>query len=292
MIEARQLSRTYGGRPVVDRVTFTAEPGRVTGFLGLNGSGKTTTLRMLLGLVRPTSGLALVSGRPYRELTRPLRQVGAVVEQDACHPGQTGRAHLRTQAILAGAGRGRVDLLLDQVGLAEAADQRTGGYSLGMRQRLCIATALLGEPPVLVLDEPANGLDPAGVAWLRGLLRAHARAGGTVLVSSHLLAEVAQLVDDVVVIARGRVLRQAPLERFTRAAAPRVRVRGRDPQRLWHVFRSAGATVTGGDEALEVVGLPAERLGELAFQAGVPLHELTPLTRDVEQVFLDLVGAA
>ncbi|MDI5941659.1 ATP-binding cassette domain-containing protein [Micromonospora sp. PTRAS2] len=302
MIEARRLTRVYGGRPVVDTVTFTVEPGRVTGFLGLNGSGKTTTLRMLLGLVRPTSGVALVDGRPYRELVHPLRQVGAVVEQGACHPGQTGRAHLRTQAILAGAGQARADLLLERVGLAEAADRRAGGYSLGMRQRLSIATALLGDPPVLVLDEPGNGLDPAGIAWLRGLLRDHARAGGTVLVSSHLLAEVAQLVDDVVVIARGRVLRQAPLARFTGAATPRVRVRGRDPQRLWHVFTAAGATVTADvdrlgqaradDQALEVVGLTAEHLGELAFRAGVPVHELTPLARDVEQVFLDLVGPA
>jgi ABC-2 type transport system ATP-binding protein len=192
MIEATALKKWYGSVPAVDGVTFTAAPGRVTGFLGLNGSGKTTCLRMLLGLIRPTSGTALINGRPYRDLPDPLRQVGAVLEQGISHPGQTGRAHLVSHAILAGAGRARVEELIAYVGLAHAADKRTGGYSLGMRQRLAVATALLGDPQVLILDEPANGLDPEGMAWLRELLREHARRGGTVLISSHLLAELVQ----------------------------------------------------------------------------------------------------
>jgi ABC-2 type transport system ATP-binding protein len=290
VIEARELSKRYGDVRAVDRVSFTATAGRVTGFLGLNGSGKTTTLRMLLGLVTPTSGQALIDGRRYRDLRHPVRQVGAVLEQGIGHPGQTGRAHLVTQAVFSGAGRSRVDALLDQVGLAHAADQRIGGYSLGMRQRLAVATALLGDPRVLVLDEPANGLDPEGIAWLRGLLRDHARAGGTVLISSHLLAELAQLVDDVVIIAKGRLVRATSLTDLTRGAEVRVRVRGRDPRRLWDVLTHAGARITTDGAALEVAGLSPEQVGELAFRAQVPVYELTVRTPDLEQVFLTLAG--
>jgi ABC-2 type transport system ATP-binding protein len=203
MIETVELTKAYRKVRAVDGISFTARPGRVTGFLGLNGSGKTTTLRMLLGLSRPTSGQALITGRRYRDLKHPLRQVGAVLEQGLSHPGQSGRAHLRSQALLCGANKQRVEELLEHVDLAEAAHERTGNYSLGMRQRLAVATALLGEPPVLVLDEPANGLDPSGMAWLRGLLREHAEAGGTVLISSHLIAELEVLIDDVVIIACG-----------------------------------------------------------------------------------------
>jgi ABC-2 type transport system ATP-binding protein len=178
MIETIELTKTYGKVRAVDGLALTARPGRVTGFLGLNGSGKTTTLRMLLGLTRPTSGEALLAGRPYARLDQPVRQVGAVLEQGISHPGQSGRAHLITQGILAGASRARVDSLLERVGLADDGHRRTGDYSLGMRQRLAVATALLGEPPILILDEPANGLDPEGIAWLRQLLRDHASAGG------------------------------------------------------------------------------------------------------------------
>ncbi|MEU4565604.1 ATP-binding cassette domain-containing protein [Micromonospora sp. NPDC023956] len=291
MIEARELSKTYGRVRAVDGVSFTASAGRVTGFLGLNGSGKTTTLRMLLGLVTPTSGQALVDGRRYRDLRHPARQVGAVLEQGIGHPGQTGRAHLVTQAVFSGAGRSRVDALLDHVGLGHAADQRVGGYSLGMRQRLAVATALLGDPSILVLDEPANGLDPEGIAWLRGLLRDHARAGGTVLISSHLLAEVAQLVDDVVIIAEGRVVRATSLVDLTRGSEARVRVRGGNPGRLWHVLTDAGARITTDGPALEVAGLSPEQVGELAFRAQVPIYELTVRTPDLEQVFLTLATA-
>src|SRR5690349_9480940 len=265
MIETVELTKAYRKVRAVDGLSFSARPGRVTGFLGLNGSGKTTTLRMLLGLTRPTAGVALINGRPFVELTEPSRQVGAVLEQGLSHPGQSGRAHLVTHAMLAGASRARVDLLLDQVGLTAAAHQRTGDYSLVMRQRLAVATALLGEPPVLILDEPANGLDPEGVAWLRRLLRDHAHAGGTVLISSHLLAELAQLIDDVVIIANGRLRRATPLADLYGGATRQLRVRGRDPQRLWQAFESAGGRVTAGDQALEVVGLSAEDAGEIAF---------------------------
>jgi ABC-2 type transport system ATP-binding protein len=292
MIELIGLTKSYGRVRAVDDVTFSAVPGRVTGFLGLNGSGKTTTLRMLLGLTRPTSGSALIDGVRFRELRHPARAVGAVLEQGLSHPGQSGRAHLTTQAILAGAGRDRIGGLLEQVGLAEAAEQRCGDYSLGMRQRLAVATALLGEPSVLVLDEPANGLDPEGIAWLRGLLREHAAGGGTVLISSHLLAELAQLIDDVVVIAGGTVRYAAPLGDLYGSATARLRIRGRDPQLLWTVFEEAGAEVEVDPDgpALSVTGLTPERAGELAFAAQVPLYELAEDSPNLEQMFLGLVN--
>jgi ABC-2 type transport system ATP-binding protein len=291
MIEALELTKVYGRVRAVDGVTFTAAPGRVTGFLGLNGSGKTTTLRMLLGLSRATSGRALINGRHYRDLPHPLQQVGAVLEQGVSHPGQTGRGHLISQALLSGAGRSRVETLLEQVGLADAATRRTGDYSLGMRQRLAVATALLGDPAILVLDEPANGLDPEGMAWLRELLRAHARAGGTVLISSHLLAELAQLIDDVVIVAAGRVRCESPLAELGGGQGHTLRIRGRDPQRLWRAFEEAGALVGTDGTALEVIGLTPEVAGEIAYSVGVPLHELTSEAPNLEQLFLDLASA-
>jgi ABC-2 type transport system ATP-binding protein len=292
MIETLELTKTYGRNRAVDGLSFTAQTGRVTGFLGLNGSGKTTTLRMLLGLTRPTSGVALIDGKPYAELRQPLRQIGAVLEQGITHPGQSGRAHLIGQAMLAGTDRARVDLLLDQVGLTDSAKLRTGDYSLGMRQRLAVATALLGEPPVLILDEPANGLDPEGIAWLRRLLREHAEAGGTVLISSHLLAELAQLIDDVVIIANGRLRHSGPLAELYGSATGRLRVRGADPVRLWRAYEEAGAQVTTDDEILEVDGLSAEDAGEIAFAEGVPLYELSADTPNLEQLFLTLAASA
>ncbi|MFI5844265.1 ATP-binding cassette domain-containing protein [Catenuloplanes sp. NPDC051500] len=292
MIEAIELTKWYGGSAAVNGATFTAAPGRVTGFLGLNGSGKTTTLRMLLGLARPSSGQALINGVPYRRLTRPAQTVGAVVEQGIANPGQTARAHLRTQALLSGGSTRRIDEVLETVGLADDASQHTAGFSLGMRQRLAIATALLTEPPILILDEPANGLDPEGIAWMRGLLRKHANNGGTVLISSHLLAELAQLVDDVVVIAAGKIVSAGPLAEFTAGAEAHVRVRSRDPQTLWEALAAAGAALESRDgEALDVYGLGAEQIGELAFEAAVPLWELTPHVPDLEEVFLGLVSS-
>jgi ABC-2 type transport system ATP-binding protein len=289
MIEVDALTKRYGSVCAVDGLSFTAAPGRVTGFLGANGSGKTTTLRILLGLVAPTSGRALIGGQPYRSLADPLRVVGAVLEQGVAHPGQTGRAHLRTQAILAGAGLGRVEEVLDLVGLGNAAGRRVGGYSLGMRQRLSVATALLADPRVLILDEPANGLDPEGIAWLRRLLRQRAAAGGTVLISSHILAELAQLVDDVVVIDNGRLLRQAPLSGICGDGPPRIRIRGSDPDRLSHALSTAGGLVARHGEHFNVVGLSPEQAGTAALAAGVAVYELAPQPVDLEEAFLTMV---
>ncbi|MFY1701837.1 ABC transporter ATP-binding protein [Micromonospora sp. WMMA1923] len=291
MIEALGLTKHYGRVQAVQDASFTAYPGRVTGFLGLNGSGKTTTLRMLLGLSRATAGEARINGRRFRDLPHPAREVGAVLEQGISHPGQSGRAHLTSQAILAGVRRSRVEELLDDVGLAHAAGQRSGAYSLGMRQRLAVATALLGDPPTLVLDEPANGLDPEGVAWLRRLLRDHCGRGGAVLVSSHLLAELAQFIDDVVIIVKGRVTCEAPLASLYGASAGRLRIRSRDQRRLWQALQGAGGRVTRSGDALQVTGLTPESAGEIAFQARVPLYELTVETPDLEQIFLDLTAA-
>ena len=292
MIETIELTKRYRSVHAVDGLSFVAQPGRVTGFLGLNGSGKTTTLRMLLGLTRPTSGTALIGGKAFTELAHPLREVGAVLEQGISHPGQSGRAHLTAQAMLAGVPRSRVDALLDEVGLTEDAHRRTGDYSLGMRQRLAVATALLPEPPVLILDEPANGLDPEGIAWLRRLLRAHAEAGGTVLVSSHQLAELALLIDDAVIIADGRLRRAGPLAELFGVDTQWLRVRGRDPEKLAAAFEKAEAKVDVYDDGvLEVAGLSAEEAGDLAFAEGVPIHELTVETPNLEQIFLELAGA-
>ncbi|MBB2947176.1 ABC-2 type transport system ATP-binding protein [Actinoplanes lutulentus] len=289
MIEIRELTKTYGGVDAVHDVTFTASPGRVTGLLGLNGSGKSTTLRILLGLSRPTRGAALINGRRYRDLKQPLREAGAVLEQGLSHPGQSGRSHLITQALLSGTSRKRVDDLLEYVGLSEAAHKRTGEYSLGMRQRLAVATALLGEPPVLVLDEPANGLDPSGMAWLRGLLRDHVAAGGTVLISSHLLGELELMVDDVVIIADGRIQAAAPLAELT--GMTQLRVRGGDHQLLFDTFTEHGATVTSDGDALLVTGLTPEQAGDMALHAQVPIYELVAYTQHLEDIFLSMAEA-
>src|SRR6185437_4991458 len=215
VIEVRGLTKRFGGVTAVDGLSFTVEPGTVVGFLGANGAGKTTTLRMLLGLVRPDEGTATINGLAYRDLPEPLHQVGAVLEAAGCHPGRTARGHLRIQALAGQADESRIEDVLDLVGLAGAADRRVGGFSLGMRQRLGLATALLTDPELLILDEPANGLDPEGVRWLRDLLRGLAEEGTTVLVSSHILAEVAQTVDSVVILDRGRLVTQAPLADLT-----------------------------------------------------------------------------
>jgi ABC-2 type transport system ATP-binding protein len=215
IIRLQGLVKRYGPVTAVDDLSFDVQPGTLTGFLGRNGAGKTTTLRMLLGLVTPDAGTATVNGHPYRELPEPLHQVGAVLEASSFHPGRTARAHLRIQALAAEADESRIEDVLDLVGLADAADRRVGGYSLGMRQRLGLASALLPDPEVLILDEPANGLDPEGVRWLRGLLHEFAAEGGTVLVSSHMLAEVAHTIDSVVIIDRGHLVAQGPVAEFT-----------------------------------------------------------------------------
>jgi ABC-2 type transport system ATP-binding protein len=290
MIETRDLTKTYGKVDAVRDVSFTAAPGRVTGLLGLNGSGKTTTLRILLGLSRATGGQALINGRRYRDLKQPLRQVGAVLEQGLSHPGQSGYSHLRTQALLGGVARGRVDELLEYVGLSDVINKRTGDYSLGMRQRLAVATALLTEPPVLVLDEPGNGLDPSGMAWLRELLRSHAANGGTVLISSHLLGELEQTVDDVVIIGQGRVKLAAPLAAL--GGEVRLRVRGNDPHKLWQAFERVGATVVTDGTVLYVSGITAEEAGDAALHVRVPIYELVTESANLEEVFMNIAAAA
>jgi ABC-2 type transport system ATP-binding protein len=275
----------------VDRLDFEVDPGTVTGFLGPNGAGKTTTLRMLLGLVAPTSGAATIDGRPYRQLADPAQRVGAVLEQSGFHPGRSARDHLRVLATAAGLAPARVDEVLEQTGLAAAARRRVGGFSLGMRQRLGLAAALLGDPDVLVLDEPANGLDPEGVHWLRGLVRGLADQDLTVLVSSHLLAEVAQTVDQVVIIDRGRLGDQATLAALTAGADRTVRVRTAQPEALRGLLVARGATVTlDGPEQLLVGGVTAEQVGQAAAASGVVLHEMRFERSNLEDVFLELTG--
>jgi ABC-2 type transport system ATP-binding protein len=287
-IEIDRVTKRYGKHTVVDDLSFTARTGRVTGFLGPNGAGKSTTMKILLGLAAPTSGQATFGGQRYRDLQDPLRTVGALVESDAFHPGRSGRNHLRILADASGIPVTRVDELLEEVGLADAAHRRAGAYSLGMRQRLGLAAALLGDPPVLVLDEPGNGLDPQGIRALRDLLRSRASLGHTVFVSSHLLSEVEHLADDVVVLHRGRLVTQGSLEELQRGAAL---VRATSVAELRTVLERAGGTVQVRDgETLVVKGLPTKEIGELAFGAGIAVHELSPYAGSLEELFLSWTG--
>ena len=283
-IDVVGLTKRFGEVLALDNLTFSVRPGVVTGFLGPNGAGKTTTLRCLLGLVTPTAGAVTLDGRAYRDIEHPLRTVGAALEAASFHPGRSARAHLHVMALAAGLPSSRVDEVLLQVGMTEFADRRVGGYSLGMRQRLALAQALLGDPPVLVLDEPANGLDPAGIAWLREFLRALAREGRTVVVSSHVLSEVQQTVDDVVVIARGRLVRQGTLADLGSGPAA-VLVRTPTPSLLRDALGST-YPVTEVDGRLRVEGGTTDLVGHLAHGAGVELHELTVEASDLEKVFL------
>ena len=279
------LTKRYGKHTVVDDLSFIVPPGRVTGFLGPNGSGKSTTMKIMLDLAGADGGTATIGGRRYRELPDPARTVGAIVESDAFHPGRSGRNHLRILAEATGIPRARVDEILEQVGLAGAATRRAGAYSLGMRQRLGLAAALLGEPPVLILDEPGNGLDPQGIRTLRDLLRAHAANGGTVLVSSHLLSEVEHLADDVIVINDGRLITHGALAELQQAASL---VRTDDPQRLATVLEQAGATTQAqGDSGLVVRGMAIDEIGERCFTSGIVLHELSPHAGSLEELFLN-----
>ena len=290
-ISVQGLTKRFGDVLAVDHLTFDVDPGTVTGFLGPNGAGKTTTLRMLLGLVAPTSGTATIDGRPYRELADPVRRVGAVLEASGFHPGRSARDHLRVLATAAGLPSGRVGEVLGQVGLTGAGRRRVGGFSLGMRQRLGLAAALLGDPEVLVLDEPANGLDPEGVRWLRDLVRGLADQGRTVLVSSHLLAEVAQTVDQVVIIDRGRLVARSSLAALTAGADRTVRVRTPQPEALRGLLVARGATVTpDGPDRLVVGGVTAEQVGQAAAAGGVVLHEMRFERSNLEDVFLELTG--
>ena len=287
MIEVTNLSKRFGKTQAVSALSLQAKPGLVTGFLGPNGAGKSTTLRAVLGLVNQDTGTATVLGRAYGELDRPTERVGAVLEASAVHPGRSGRNHLRVLATAAGLPRSRVEEVLTLVELSGAAKRRAGGYSLGMRQRLGLAAALLGDPEVLVLDEPANGLDPQGIRWLRDLLRSLAAEGRTVLVSSHVLAEVAQTVDDVVIIAHGKLVVQAPMEDVLARSAGGTRVRSPEADRLASLLGSEAKRL---DDGSLVVPIPPEQVGQIAAANGVVLHELTTERATLEEVFLELTG--
>lgn len=290
MIEVEQLTKRFGSTLAVDDLSFSVAPGTITGFLGPNGAGKSTTMRAILGLVRPTSGNTTVLGRQYRELEMPSQRVGALLETFDAHPGRSGRSHLRVLALAGGIAGSRVDEVLALVDLGAAGRRRVKGYSLGMRQRLGLAAALLGDPEVLVLDEPANGLDPQGIRWLRDFLRSLASEGRTILVSSHVLAEVAQTVDEVVIIDRGKLLRHVAIAEVEALAAGSTTVRSPDAGLLLERLVSAGLGARSvGEGRLEVSASP-EHVGEIAASAGIVLHELTAARATLEEVFLELTG--
>jgi ABC-2 type transport system ATP-binding protein len=289
-IEVNGLSKTFGSVKAVTDLTFRVEPGVVTGFLGPNGSGKTTTLRTLLGLVRPSAGTATFGGTAYRDLLRPLETVGAALEASSFHPGRSASDHLGVYAIAAGIARSRVGAVLAQVGLTEYANRRVGGYSLGMRQRLSLAFTLLGDPGVLVLDEPINGLDPEGIKWIRGLLQELAAEGRTVLVSSHLLSEVQQSVDRVVIISRGSLVYEGTLSDLEKGT--RVVVDSPKRAELRAALTSAKVTIDETDAGLIVSAKTAAEVGDIANRARVPLSLLSAEQSGLEDIFLELTGSS
>ncbi|MGH3198112.1 MAG: ABC transporter ATP-binding protein [Streptosporangiaceae bacterium] len=293
VVEAESLTKRFGEISAVTDLSFALEAGTITGFLGPNGAGKTTTLRMIRGLAAPASGRALVFDHPYAELPGAALRIGAVLEATDFHPGRSGRDHLRMLGQAAGVPDSRADEVLRLVELGAAARRRVKGYSLGMRQRLGLAAALLGDPELLILDEPANGLDPEGVRWLRDFLRSLAAEGRTVLISSHVLAEVAQTADRVLIINGGRLVLSSPLAELTARAGGAVRVRSGDPQQLTKALRDEALQVTTGtDRALLVQGASSEQIGEIAFAAGVPVHELVNDAGLLEDIFLELTSEA
>ncbi|KAB2345664.1 ABC transporter ATP-binding protein [Actinomadura rudentiformis] len=290
MIEVRELTKRYGRVTAVDGLSFTVRPGRVTGFLGPNGAGKSTTMRAIMGLDLPTSGEALVNGRRYQAIERPLHEVGALLDASAVHGGRTAFDHLDWLARSNGIGRARVLEVLDRVGLGSAARRRVGGYSLGMRQRLGVAAAILGDPAVLLFDEPVNGLDPEGIRWIRELMRALAAEGRTVLVSSHLMSEMALTADHVLVVGRGRLIAETSMADLSAQFKRDVLVRSPRPTALAAALTTAGAAVAQMADELVVAGLDVAEIGDLAFAHGVPVHELTPRSASLEEAFLQLTG--
>jgi ABC-2 type transport system ATP-binding protein len=283
-LEFADVTKRYGREVVVDHLTFTVHPGRVTGFLGPNGAGKSTAMKILLDLAKADHGHATIGGTRYREMPDPARSVGVVLEPNAFHPGRTGRNHLRILADGAGIDLDRIPEMLEAVGLAHAADRHVGGYSLGMRQRLGLAAALLGDPPVLLLDEPGNGLDPQGIRWLRDLLRERAAGGGTVFVSSHLLDEVEHLADEIVVLNHGRLVATGTLAELQQAGTS---VRTDAPDALTRLLSANGASINGGGEGeLVVRGIGIAEIGNRACAAGIALHELSPQAGSLEELFL------
>ena len=296
LIEAHELTKRFGDTLAVDHLSFTVEPGRVTGFLGPNGAGKSTTMRLICGLDRPQGGTATIGGLAYRQLVRPLRTVGALLEARSMHPGRSARNHLLFLAETQGFPARRVDEVLDLSGLRAVAGKRVGGFSLGMTQRLGIAAAMLGDPRVLLLDEPGNGLDPEGIRWVRNFMKQLAAEGRTVFVSSHLMSEMAVTADHLIVIGRGRLIAAASTQEFIQRSSERsVLVRTPDPARLGELIRGAGGTIQqeespDGVASLVVTGLPAPRIGELAAAASVVLHELTPRLPSLEEAFMELTA--
>ena len=291
-IEVEGLTKRFRGVTAVDDLSFSVRESAVTGFLGPNGAGKTTTLRMVLGLAEATSGSALVLGRRYRDLDDPIRAVGASLESAGFHPGRSGHNHLRVLCATAGLPASRADEVLRLVDLDEAKDRRVKGYSMGMRQRLALAATLLGDPQILVLDEPANGLDPQGIRWLRDMLRSLAAEGRSVLVSSHVLAEVAQTVDDVLVIHHGKLIESGPVEKLTGGGAASVIVRTPDATALATAVRGAGGQVEEHPDWLRVTGLEAPEVGALALSSQTVLHALYEERASLEDVFLKLTTDA
>jgi ABC-2 type transport system ATP-binding protein len=290
MIEVRELTKRYGSKTAVDGLTFTVKPGIVTGFLGPNGAGKSTTMRMIMGLDRPTSGVALVNGRPYAKLEAPLHEVGALLEAKAVHTGRSALNHLRAMAATTGVPRSRVDEVIDIVGLRDVATKRAGGFSLGMGQRLGIASALLGDPEVLILDEPVNGLDPEGILWIRKLMQGQAADGRTVFVSSHLMSEMALTAEHLIVIGRGRLIADTGVQDFIDQASPAtVRVRSPQAVDLYDLLAGPEVTITSvGRGVFEVAGLDADRIGDVAAANGITLHELSPHQQSLEEAFMTL----
>jgi ABC-2 type transport system ATP-binding protein len=290
VIEVAELTKRYGEKTAVDRLTFAVRPGVVTGFLGPNGAGKSTTLRMILGLDRPTAGTATIGGRPYADHPAPLHEVGALLEARAVHTSRSARNHLRALAATHGIPRRRVDEVIDLVGLGEVARKRAGGFSLGMGQRLGIASALLGDPPTVILDEPVNGLDPEGIRWVRELLKGLAAEGRTVFVSSHLMSEMEDTAEHVIVVGRGRLVADTSIPELIRSASgTSVLVRSPEAHRLATALDGPDVTVAGtGDGVLRVTGLPAAHIGDVARDLGVALHELTPQQASLEEAFMTM----
>ncbi|MDX6621272.1 MAG: type transport system ATP-binding protein [Gaiellales bacterium] len=295
MIEAQNITKRYGEKVAVDDLSFTVKPGIVTGFLGPNGAGKSTAMRLIVGLDSPTRGRVTVNGKLYREHAAPLHEVGTMLEARAIHTGRSARNHLLALAQTHGIPETRVDEVIDLVGLQEVARKRVGSFSLGMGQRLGIASALLGDPETLILDEPVNGLDPEGIRWIRNLLRNLADEGRTVFVSSHLMSEMSIMADQLIVVGRGKLIADTTVEEFIQqASSDTVRVRTPDPQRLALVLAAEGVTIVSGKEKslLEVQGLRSDQIGDVAAEHGIALHELTPEQASLEEAFMRLTHDA
>jgi ABC-2 type transport system ATP-binding protein len=292
VIEARQLTKRYGDTAAVRDLSFTVRPGLVTGFLGPNGAGKSTTMRMILGLDRPTAGEVLVQGRRYDSYPAPLHEIGALLDAKAVHPNRSAFAHLLALAASNGIGRRRVEAVLEMVGLREVASKRAGTFSLGMGQRLGIAAALLGDPAVILMDEPVNGLDPAGIRWIRELLRSLAAEGRTVFVSSHLMSEMALTADQLVIVGRGRLLADVSMAEMTASATPSVRLRTPQPEEVVRLLRNPEVTVQQiGPDVLSVTGRSSDEIGRITLDHGVLLQELTPVHASLEDAYLALTGS-